>query len=111
MNELVGKAGVFTIASGQTVSAALDLGDKTLVGLQMPSAFTGVALTFQASFDGTTYATVVDDTGGSLTYTVAASTYIVIHPTTFAGIKKLKVVSGTAEGADREIVAIGRHCS
>jgi hypothetical protein len=108
---MIGTTKNITIASGQTKSAAIDLGDNTLVGLIIPAAFTGIAVTFEASDDiaGTYYAVKGSD-GTSISYTVAAGTYVMIQPAVLAGVRNIKVVSGSSEGADRVIKGICRRC-
>lgn len=106
-----GTAGSFTIASSGTVSSALDLKENTLVGLLMPSAFTGTTLTFQAATSaGGTYREVVGTDGNAISFTVAAAKYVVIQPAVLAGVRFLKIVSGSAEGAARTVTAIWRKC-
>ena len=96
-----------TIASGASLSAAIDLKDYSyrLVGIQMPSAWTTAGLSFQASVDGSTFQEVFS--GGSA-YSIAAlvSQYVIVPVNDFAGIQVFKVRSGTsgtpvAQGADR----------
>jgi hypothetical protein len=86
---------VATIANGAALSGAIDLDGYTLCGIQMPSAWTTANLTFQVSADGATYADVYSDSGGEYTVTAAASRYIVLNPADFAGMRFLKVRSGT----------------
>lgn len=93
-----------SIASGQTVSAGVNLNGFTLCGVFLPAAFTGTALSFEASADGVTYVAVKSTTSGtSLSYTVAQGTYVAIDPKDFQGIQYLKLVSGTMEGAGRSL--------
>lgn len=91
------------IASGATKSGVINLNGLALVGLYLP-AFTGTALTFEAcdTADGT-FVPVKVSGGSSLSYTIAGSTFVAIDPTPFQGISFLKLVSGSAEGADRTI--------
>ena len=96
------------IASGQTTSAAIDLGDQIIVGIQIPSAFTGVALTFQAAYDNATFVAVTDKSGAAYSVTVAASKYVSLSPLDLAGVRYVKFVSGASEGADRTIGVITR---
>lgn len=97
------------IASGQTTSGAIDLVGTALVGLFMPSAFTGTAVTFTAAATLTgTYLAVTDSTGAAVSATVAASKYVALSPTTFAGLRYVKLVSGSSEGADRTITLATR---
>lgn len=98
-----------TISSGQTKSAAvrlppLESGLSLLCGLSMPGTITGVTMTFEVSVDGgTTFNPLYDDTGVQVSVTIAASRHIRLIPSLFAGIDHLKLVSGSAEGADRTI--------
>lgn len=94
------------IASSGTVSSAVDLGDMTLTGLIVP-IMTGTALTFQVSIDGTNYYVLHDYSKAAFTVTVdgtARAFYLL--PTTFAGWRYVKVVSGSTEGAERTITLI-----
>lgn len=96
------------IANGASLSGAVNLHALRLAGIQMPAAWTAASLTFQASFDGTTYAEVCDTSGAAVTFTVAAGTFVVINPATIAGVRNLKVRSGTsgapvAQGAERTL--------
>lgn len=93
-----------TILSGATDSDVIDLAGRTLCGISMPAAFTGTALTFKIDNGGSTYQLMADGAGADVSKTVAASKYIKLNPSDFAGVDKLKLVSGSAEGADRQIV-------
>lgn len=91
-----------TLASGGTKTPAIDLQGFTLCGVLFPATFTGTALTFEMSVDGTTFFPVVATTSGTaLSYTVAQGKYSALDPTPFQGIRYLKLVSGSTEGADR----------
>lgn len=101
-----------TIANGESLSGALDLGGQRLLGLFMPAAWTAADLTFQVSQDGATWADLYDETGAEITVDAAASRAIVFsNPALFLGVKHLKIRSGTtgaavAQGAERVIVTI-----
>ena len=98
------KEKIITIANGQTASAAIKLEGRTLCGLFIPSAFTGTAITFEASrYAETTFISMFDGSGVAISKTVAQGQYIVLNPQDFAGINYIKVVSGSAEAAEREI--------
>lgn len=97
---------VATIANGASLSAAVGLGLHRVYAIQMPSAWTAASLTFQASYDNSTFANVYDDTGTELTITVAASRFVILDPVKFLGIRAIKVRSGTSgaavnQGAER----------
>lgn len=93
-----------TIASGQTKSSVINLNGFTPVGVLLPATFTGTALTFEASIDGTNFFPLRAGTGGSaLSYTVAQGTYAALDPKDFYGVQYLKLVSGSTEGAARTL--------
>lgn len=54
-----------TIASGESVTAAIDLGNTSLVGFVAPAAWTTAALNIGVSVDGTNWATAALDSFGS----------------------------------------------
>lgn len=87
------------IANGDSLSGAVDVGDGGMVALQMPSSWTTANLTFQASIDNSTFNNVYDGSGTELEITAAASRYIVLPPTTFAGMRWVKIRSGTSGSA------------
>lgn len=100
-----------TIANGQSLSNAVDIGNKTLLGIVIPSSWTAANLTFQVSTDGITYNDVYDNLGTEKNVTAAASRYIIIDPVDFIGAKYIKVRSGTAasavnQGAERIVKLI-----
>lgn len=93
------------IASGQTTSGAVDLSGCTLCGLFMPSSFTGTSIKIQAATasDGT-FVTVQDGAGADYSLTVSTSKYVpVSNLAIVAGLRFIKLVSGSSEGADRTI--------
>jgi hypothetical protein len=99
-----------TIANGATSSDAVYLGDKLPVALQMPAAFTGASVSFTGSYDGVTYQAVT--TGSAATpYSegVAASKFVTLDPSMFPGFRWMKIVSASAEGADRTILVSTRR--
>jgi hypothetical protein len=103
------------IASGQTASSEVDLRGVRLLGISTPAAFTGTTLSFQVAevptANGGVYQNVFHlNTLAATAFTitgVAASQHIVIDgsllPEGF-GNCMLKVVSGSAEGADRDLI-------
>lgn len=92
-----------TIASSGTTTAAIDLTSYSLVGLVMPSAFTGTALNIKASADGVTYETMYDTSGNAFSISVGANRFIAIAPTDFAAARFIKLVSGSSEASERTI--------
>lgn len=99
---------IATIDSGETTSAAVDMDGTHPVAIITPAALTGTSLTFTVSHDGATYNALYDQYGTQVTVVVAASRYIPLDPATFAGIRHLKLVSGSSEAAARNIIVVGR---
>jgi len=98
------------IANGASLSDPIDLTGLVLVGLQMPSAWTAAAITFQASADGTTYADFYS-AGSELSLTVSASQFIRLDSSIMLSARWWKVRSGTSgtpvnQGAARTIMAV-----
>lgn len=103
-----------TIASGASLSSALSLDTQRVIAISMPATWTTANLTFQASSDGTTYKDIYLEDGTELNYSASASRYILCKPVHFAGVKFLKLRSGTSETAvnqagDRTIRVITRE--
>lgn len=95
-----------TIASSETTSGVADFGDLTLSGITLP-AMTGTSVTFQVSADGTNFYTLHDSTKTALSVTCdGTARAFYLEPTKFAGYRWIKVVSGSAEGAERTIKLI-----
>lgn len=94
-----------TIANAQSLSSMITLKGLSLVGILLPAAFTGTALTFEMSVDGTNFFPVSSGTDGDpLSYTVAQGSYAAINPQDFAGINFLKIQSGSTEAAARTLI-------
>lgn len=87
-------------------SATINTGGMALCGVFIPAAFTGTAITFLASHDGTNFVPVKSTTSGSaLSYTVAQGQFNAIDPKDFNGIQYLQIKSGSSEAAARTLVA------
>lgn len=98
-----------TIANGATASGEADLGGTTLVGVILPAALTGTTLTFTAaSAAGGTFIPVTGSNGSNLSFTVAASKYLAIDPALFHGVRFIKAVSGSTEGAARDLILVSK---
>lgn len=87
-----------TIANGASLSGVVGLIDYnlTLVGIQMPAAWTAAALTFQVSVDGGSTWQNLYDGSSERSEAVDAARYQRIDYTKYAGFTWLKVRSGTA---------------
>jgi hypothetical protein len=96
--------GSAAIANGQTTSGVINTSGSNIVGLQIPAAFTGTAISFQGSLDGTLFQPIHSTVSGSaLSYTVAQGQYLAITPGDLQGIPFIKLVSNASEGAARTI--------
>jgi hypothetical protein len=85
-----------SIANGAALSAAVNIAHDYLFAIEMPAAWTAAAITFDVSYDGTTFNPLYNDSGTEISFTVAASRFVVItDPSRFFAVKKLKVRSGT----------------
>lgn len=96
------------IANGETVSSAIDITGKTLIGLIFPT-MTRVAMTLQGSIDGTNYKEIKNSSGSALSFTIASNTHIVLSTDNFQNLPATSiklVATGGAEGAERTITAI-----
>lgn len=103
-----------TIASGTSLSSAIDLGGLRVFSIAMPSAWTAASLSFQCSVDGgTSWFNLYDQSGTEVTAAAAASTCITLTPSQFAPIQYLRIRSGTAaapvaQAADRQLQLVLR---
>jgi hypothetical protein len=89
-----------TIANGASLSDAVNIAHADLFAIEMPAAWTAASMTFQGSYDGSTYSDLYDDAGTEIAFTVDASRYVLIRtPAQFFGLKKLKVRSGASASA------------
>jgi len=102
-----------TIASGQTVSDAVDLRGLDMLAFILPAAFTGTTIQFQMSptaIDGTYYP-CYNIADAVMEATVTQGRAYFIEPQDLAGIRFIKLVSGSAEAAERTILIGTREVS
>jgi len=95
-----------TIANGQTVSGAADLQSGHFLGFVLPSLFTGTTVGFQVSADGTTYSTLYNPSNNAVSCTVTQARAYAFTADIISELSNwrwIKLISGSAEGADREI--------
>ncbi len=102
-----------SIANTTALSAAVDLGAQRLHRIALPAGWTAAAISFQSSFDGSSWADLYD-ANGEVTLAaavVAANRAIVVDPAPFLGIRYLKIRSGTAatpvnQAAQRDLTLV-----
>lgn len=85
-----------TIPSGGALSNAVDLDGVKLLGIQMPAAWDAANLTFQVSADGNSFADFYNQSGSEVVINANANRYIALDPALFAGIRYLRIRSGTS---------------
>ena len=94
------------IASGDTASAVVDIGNKTICGLLIPTLDSG-SLTFQVSekADGTFY-TLKDKTPASHTIVATTGLFAVASDdlTELAGYRFIKIISAATQTAARTFI-------
>ncbi len=97
-----------TIANGATKSDAIAMEQQRIpLAVITPATLTGTTFTFESATDatGTDYVPIYN--GSSLySVTVANNRYVALDPSVFEGVKRLKIVSGCAEGAARTIIVV-----
>jgi len=96
-----------TIANGGTTSTAYELGGTHLVGLLIPSAFTGTKLTIEGSIDGTNFYQLYGSTSGTVKeIKVAANKFIEIENNYDNPFNFIRLVSNSVEAGERKIKII-----
>lgn len=82
-----------------TTSDAIELSGQTVCGFLMPGTFAGTSFTVQVcdTKDGT-YLTL-RDSSAAISYTSTTSVYIRANPQDFAGVRFMRIVSGSSEAA------------
>lgn len=106
----VTRQGPVTILSGATVSSALDIGGFGNLGVVMPAAFTGATISFQVSSDGTTYQALYDASNTLISRSVTQGRSYPLPPALSAW-RFIKIVSASAEAADRTVVIEAKSSS
>ncbi len=95
------------IVTGTSLSGEVNVGDKAIVGIQMPAGWDAAGITFQALTRQTaanppvsTFGLVQDAGGTEIAITTpAADEYVAISPLLLVGLGRIKVRSGTAGAA------------
>jgi hypothetical protein len=83
-----------------------------LVGIYTPGTLTSTAITFQASWDNSTFTSLMQK-GGASAYsaTVSTSDYVPLDVDVFCGPQYVKLVPGSSEASARTIVCVLRPVS
>lgn len=95
-----------TIADSASLSGAIDLGDYTLCGIIVPSGWSTATISFAASDSlAGTYYPVYSSSGAEVvtgSITGGTAVWVALDPADFAGIRYLKVRSGTSAAATNQ---------
>tara|TARA_R100000951_G_scaffold107572_1_gene103080 strand:- start:1165 stop:1497 length:333 start_codon:yes stop_codon:yes gene_type:complete len=93
------------VSADNSNSTAAQCDGLLLSGIQFPAAMTGSNVTFDFSYDGSTWVDVVETDGTEVTYVVTAGDMVRVDPSgwAFASIGFLRVTSDGSEAADRQI--------
>lgn len=93
-----------TIANGATISTSYELGGTHLIGVLMPSAFTGIKLTIQGSIEGTNFYELYSSSSGTAKeIKVTANKFIEIESNYDNPFNFVRLVSSSAEAGERKI--------
>jgi len=93
-----------TIAASASVSSAVRVGGCSIANLEMDSAWTPAAVSFQGSSDGVTYKEIYD-VAGALTFTPTASVIHPLDPSVFWAVRYVKIRSGLSGAAVNQSAA------
>lgn len=103
------------IASGGSLSEAIDLAGCSMTAIIVPNGWTAANLTFQVSADDQTFYNLYTSTGAEYSVTVPVTTgcAITLNPLDFECFRFLKVRSGTAgvpvnQGAAQNLTIIAK---
>lgn len=103
-----------SIASGQSLTDAINLGGLRLFGAAIPSVWTSADITFQVSLDnGATWIDLRQQDGTEIVMSGQTGSCIVLVPTLFAAFQFVRLRSGTSgtpvtQAADRTISLVVR---
>lgn len=95
---------VATIASGQSLSDAHDLSEQRLYGIEVPTGWTAAAISFQTSLDDTTWLDLYDSSG-PVSLTVQPGRLTLVDPSTFFGVRRVRLRSGLPGAAVNQAAA------
>ena len=93
-------------ASGTTTATITIPEGKRVVGLIMPSTFTGTTLTFKAGYSTSATPQPVYNEGSAYSVACATDRFIAVNPNVFLGAFTLQIISGSTEGSERTIQVI-----
>lgn len=95
---------VVSVAASATKSDIIDLSGRSLVGVQMPSAYTAGYISLENSVDGTNFKAVEDSSGNlvKISTVPTADRYLLLGDINTHGLYYIKLVCENAQAATRE---------
>jgi len=101
----ISKEVLIDISANASISSGVQTNGLLLSGIVFPAAMTGTAITFDFSYDGTTWHDVHETDNTEVSYTISPGNVVRVDPSgwAFAAAGFLRVVSGSSEAADRTI--------
>ena len=101
----ISKQVLIDVSADASNSSGVQTDGLLLSGIVFPATMTGTAVTFDFSYDGSSWVDVVETDGTEVSYTVSAGNVVRVDPSgwAFAAIGFLRVTSGSSEAADRKI--------
>ena len=96
------------VSADNSNSTAAQCDGLLLSGIEFPAAMTGSNVTFDFSYDGSTWVDVVETDNTEVTYVVSPGDVVRVDPSgwAFATAGSLRVTSDATETADRKIQLI-----
>jgi hypothetical protein len=100
-----------SVLSGQTTTTSCDTGINQVVAFIMPSAITSTTATLSVSMDGVNFNPLTDKDGVVIELTgISVNEYMILPPeVSYATPRFIRLVLGSAEGADRIIEVVTRE--
>ena len=102
---------VVTIPNGTTTSGTLDTEGYVFIGFKF-GTMTGTSMSFNvAAYSADTFVTLKDETGATVSITIASNTAVGVPSSIQARLapwRYIQLVSGSSEGADRNISVVMR---
>ena len=96
-----------TIANGGTTSTAYELGGTHLIGILIPSAFTGTRLIIEGSLDNATFYQLWGSSSGvAKEIKVAVNRFIEVETNYDNPFNFIRLVSNSAEAGERKLKII-----
>ena len=96
-----------TIANGGTTSTAYELGGTHLIGILIPSAFTGTKLVIEGSLDNTNFYQLWGSSSGvAKEIKIALNRFIEVETNYDNPFNFIRLVSNSAEAGERKIKII-----